>query len=387
MIRKTWAEVDLDIVEENYLTIKKQAGGRPMMPVIKADAYGHGAVALARVYEGLGAEYFAVSSLDEAIQLRKNGISTPILILGYTPPQRADELVENGITQAVYDIGQARALSDGAAKAGGRLKVHIKTDTGMTRIGVYCREDCMDAAADAAEAIAALPHLEAEGIFTHFARADEPGYRDYTDLQYARFTGLLDMLEKRGVKFRLRHCANSGAILWHGDKLLDIVRPGIILYGQRPSDCDMPIDLPPALELKTLVANVKTVDGGEPISYGGRYVTEGKSVIATVPVGYADGLSRALSGKITMLVNGRPAPQVGNICMDQCMIDVTGCGEVRIGDEVTVYGGRKAGAMSACDIAAVWGTINYEVLCQIAKRVPRVYIRDSKPVSSMNYLV
>lgn len=385
---RTWAEIDLDNLHHNFAVIQQHvAPGTKILAVIKADAYGHGAVPLAQLYTQMGADYLAVATLDEAIQLRNAHIATPILILGHTPCENAGELIRHQVTQTVYDMEDAKRLSDIAQQQGGRVRVHIKIDTGMSRIGVMYQDSQRDKnAIDTVRAICQLPGLEPEGIFTHFAVADEAG-DPFTFTQFQQFTDLIDQLAAEGITFPIRHCSNSGAILNYPQMHLDMVRAGLILYGVFPTNAVEDFDLRPAMSLKTTVANVKYVEKGTTVSYGRKYTAGRRIQLATIPVGYADGISRVLSGRISVIVKGTLAPVVGNICMDQCMVDISDIPGVKIGDEVTIFGGNGDRWNLLNRLADAWGTINYEVLCQVSKRIPRIYLQDGKPVSSLTYLV
>ena len=368
---RTWTEIDLSNLEHNYRALRAMLPqGCRFLGVVKADAYGHGAVQVARRLETLGAEYLAVACLDEALELRQAGITTPILILGYTPTERAEALLDNGITQTVYDVEMARALSDAAAAAGKTLKIHVKADTGMSRLGWLCGGEDQSAAVEAIAQVCALPGLEAEGIYTHFANAD--GDEDYTMLQFTRFLDLLEALKERGITFAIRHCAASAAALKFPCTHLDMVRPGIALYGHYPDPSCEGLDGPglrPVMTLKTRVASVKTVPAGTPVSYGCTHVLDRETKLAALTIGYADGLPRLCSDRLEVLVKGSRAPIVGRICMDMCMADVTGL-DVAPGDEVEVFGEH----LPIEDVAALAGTIQYELLCAVSPRVHRAYL-------------
>ena len=368
---RTWTEIDLSNLEHNYRALRAMLPqGCRFLGVVKADAYGHGAVQVARRLETLGAEYLAVACLDEALGLRQAGITTPILILGYTPVERADSLLEGGITQTVYDVDMAKALSDAAMAAGKSLKIHVKADTGMSRLGWLCGEADQSAAVEAIAQVCALPGLEAEGIYTHFANAD--GDEDYTMLQFTRFLDLLEALKDRGITFAIRHCAASAAALKFPCTHLDMVRPGIALYGHYPDPSCEGLDGPglrPVMTLKTRVASVKTVPAGTPVSYGCTHVLDRETKLAALTIGYADGLPRLCSDRLEVLVKGSRAPIVGRICMDMCMADVTGL-DVAPGDEVEVFGEH----LPIEDVAALAGTIQYELLCAVSPRVHRAYL-------------
>ena len=368
---RTWTEIDLSDLEHNYRALRAMLPqGCRFLGVVKADAYGHGAVPVARRLERLGAEYLAVACLDEASELRQAGITTPILILGYTPAERAEALLEQGLTQTVYDVEMAKALSQAAVAAGKTLKIHIKADTGMSRLGWLCGGEALESAVESIAQVCALPGLEAEGIYTHFANAD--GDEDYTMLQFTRFLDLLEALKGQGITFSIRHCAASAAVLNFPCTYLDMVRPGIALYGHYPDPSCEGLDGPglrPVMTLKTRVASVKTVPAGTPVSYGCTHVLDQETKLAALTIGYADGLPRLCSNRLEVLIHGQKAPIVGRICMDMCMADVTGL-EVAPGDEVEVFGKH----LPIEDLAALAGTIQYELLCAVSPRVHRAYL-------------
>lgn len=389
-LKRTWAQVDLDAIIHNFTVISRSLspGCRPIA-IVKADAYGHGAVPVSRALEAAGADFFGVSNLEEALQLRRGGIVHPLLILAYTPPEEAARLSENGIIQTVLTPDYARQLDDAAARAGCTVRVHLKLDTGMSRVGLPCRqsEDVTQAVEEAA-AICRLPHLQVEGAFTHFASADEEDDGGYTAGQFARFMRVVEALAAQGFPLPVRHCCNSAALMLHPDMHLDRVRPGIILYGLAPDPSWMQplFDLRPAMELKTVVSMVKTIPAGTPVSYGRTFTTDRPTTVATVPIGYADGYPRAMSGRARMLVNGQFAPVIGRVCMDQCMLDVTGIPGVEAGSVVTVFGRDGSTVLPVEDIAALGATISYETVCLIGKRVPRVYLQNSKVVGHLDYI-
>jgi len=372
--RRTWAEVNLSNLEHNYVALRELVShGCRFMGVVKADAYGHGAVPVARRLERLGADYLGVACLDEAAELRMAGIRTPILILGHTPPEYTADLLRYDITQTVFDLGTAAALSEAAGKLGARLKIHIKTDTGMSRLGILCDEENMDASVDDIAAVCALPGLEHEGIFTHFSAADTD--EEYTMLQLTRFLAALDKLKKRGLSFKIRHCASSAAVINYPCTHLDMVRPGIALYGHYPAEGMEPIcPLLPVMELKTRIAAVRTLPTGASVSYGRTHVLERESRIAVLPIGYADGFFRLFSDQLEVLVHGQKARLLGRVCMDLCMVDVTEIPGVQQGDVATVYGSDGASFQPIEEGARLAGTIQYELLCAVSQRIPRVYI-------------
>lgn len=370
---RTWAEISLDNIEFNYRSIRAHLkDGVGFLGVVKANAYGHGAVRVAERLESLGCEHLAVATLEEALELREGGITTPILILGYTDPAFTMELIDNNITQAVGDISAASAMSKIAADNGRTLKIHLKTDSGMGRLGMICHdgEDPYDSYIE----IMNMSGLETEGIFTHFAVSEVLG-DEYTFTQFKDFMKLVDRLEKaRGKKFKLRHCANSGAMINYPEMQLDMVRPGLMLYGMYPGSETGDIPLRPAMEVKSRIVNIKEMSAGYSISYGRTYTTNEARKIAVIPMGYADGLHRVLSNKLIVSVNGCKAPQVGNICMDMCMIDVTDVNDPKVGDIVTIFGHDGDVILPVEDVAEKAGTISYEMCCALSPRIPRIYV-------------
>ncbi|MFP4308391.1 MAG: alanine racemase [Desulfococcaceae bacterium] len=371
------ARIDLGAIDHNLRELRRVT--RPtarIMAVVKADGYGHGATPTARTALAAGADALAVARLPEGRRLRRDGIDAPILVLGPTPAERAVELVADDLTATVTGLESARALSDAARSAGARLKVHVKVDTGMGRLGIlaFPRPDQSQAAAEAIAEIDRLVGLELQGVFTHFAAADATDL-SFARLQLDRFNDLLERLRGLGVEVPLRHAANSGGVISLADAHFDLVRPGISLYGLYPSnEVDREkIRLRPAMTLQTEVLHVKRVPADFPVSYGMTYRTPAPTTLATVAVGYADGLDRLLSSRGHMLVHGRRAPIVGRVCMDLTILDVGAIPDVGVGDPVTVFGGEEPGAVSADEIADLAGTINYEVVSTIAPRVTRVY--------------
>ena len=370
-MKRTWAEVFMDRLESNYNNLRALTPyGTKFMGLVKADAYGHGAVPVAMKLEELGADYLGVACLDEAIELREAGIEMPILILGCTSSIYATELVRYDITQACYDLEYAKELSAIVGKTGSELNIHIQCDTGMTRLGFLCHEDTIEkAAAEIYEAVN-LPGLYAEGIFTHFSDSD--GSEEYTMMQFERFMDTIERVKELGHTFEIRHCANSAATLLYPATYLDMIRPGIVLYGHLPDasmDPDL-CDLTPVLELKSRVATVRQVPAGTPVSYGRTNTLQRDSTLAVIPVGYGDGYSRGFSNKATVLINGQKAPVVGRVCMDMCMVDVTDIPGVKEGDVVILYGDHQ----TVEDGAGIMNTISYELLCVMAKRIHRIYL-------------
>lgn len=382
MVKRTWAEISLNAIEHNYNVIRnKVADDTKVCCVIKADGYGHGAVELSQIYEKLGADFFAVSNIDEGIEIRKSGSKLPIVILGYTPVSEAENLAEYDISQAVFSLEYAKELSEKCVEEDCICKMHIKVDSGMSRIGFMCQEFPRDeySIEEICEACC-LPNLEVEGLFTHFCVSDEDAEgREFTNKQYENFIHVRDSLKKRGVDISVVHCSNSGAIEDYPETCCDMVRAGIILYGLAPSSklADR-LDLVPAMTLKTVVAFVKEVQKGATISYGRTFTADRKMKIVTVPIGYADGFIRQNAKDGYMMVNGKKAKIVGRICMDQTMLDVTDIEDVKTGDEVVVFGTGENGEPTADSLAENTGTINYETVCLVGKRVPRIYIKDGK---------
>lgn len=388
LLKRTWADISLDALEHNYNSIRDHVSRScGFMGVVKADAYGHGAVPVSRALADMGAQYLAVCNLEEAVQIRRGGVRTPLLILGYTPAIYAENMVYLNLTQEVHSLEYAKELDDALAGTNFVLNVHLKLDTGMGRIG-FCAYEA--AALEQAAAAARMEHLHVEGVFMHFSVADSRHEENvaYTRLQYSRFRDALSFLEASGVKPELRHCCNSGAALLYPEYHMDMVRPGIMTYGYSPSpELQGLLDLQPLMSLKTTVSQVREYPAGTDIGYGRYYRTEQPRRIAVLAVGYADGLSRCLSGKVCFLINGCAAPQVGRICMDLCMVDVTEVPSVSPGDEAVLIGASGELEQTAEHLAAVMDTISYEVLCGISKRIPRLYVRDGKTAEILQYIV
>ena len=387
-LKRTWAEIHLDRLQGNFQAIQASlAPGSQAMAVVKADGYGHGAAAAAKALREAGAAWFGVSNLEEAVQLRRAGIDGDILILSFTPPEEAGRLAEFAVTQTVLSRPYAEELDAAAQAAGVRVRVHLKVDTGMSRVGFLYHREGDEAVLDDMAAACRLPHLTAEGIFTHFASADEEEDGGFTRRQFALFMDDVRRLEERGVSFALRHCCNSAATLRYPEMHLDMVRPGIILYGLSPApwmEGMLPLD--PVMELNTTVSMIKDLPADTPVSYGRIYTTGEARRVATVPIGYADGYPRVLSNRADMLLAGRRVRVVGRVCMDQCMLDVTGL-DVRESMVATVFGRDGEAFLPVEELADHMGTINYEVVCQISKRVPRLFVRDGQVVGQLNYIV
>lgn len=370
---RSWAEIDLSALRHNFEYASKRIG-RKVICVLKADAYGHGAVECGLFLQKCGAYMFAVAALTEAVAMRKSGITIPIMILGYTSPEYAEILSDFDIEQAIVDEEHAIAMNKAAAKLNKKVKVHIALDTGMSRIGIYAQKN-HTAAADAAERIYRMSNLDVVGMFTHFAAADEPDQAEYTMFQYRNFSIVYNRLIERGIRIKNCHVSNSAAIL-NSPIHFDSIRLGISLYGMYPDS--KPVKdgpLKPVMSLKARVTQTRTLPQGATISYGRTFTTRRTTHTAVISAGYADGFSRRLSNKATVTINGKRYPQIGRICMDVCMADVTDGydepGGVRAGDEVTIIGD---GGMSAEEAAQIVGTINYELTCLITNRVKRIYV-------------
>ena len=376
----TRVKIDLDAISANFDAISAKVQV-PVMAVIKADAYGHGAIQVARFLEGKCA-FFGVSSMLEAMELRQAGLTTPILILGHTPVSAFATAVQEKIRPTIYRYADAVSLSEAALKVGKLARFHFAVDTGMSRIGFQATE----ADADLCAAIAALPGLEAEGIFSHFATADCADL-SRSHRQRECFDRFCAMLEARGVTLPLRHMNNSAGLM-NFDRHYSMVRAGIVLYGMYPSAEVDPklLTLRPALQWLSRVTHVKTLPPGREVSYGGTYVTTRETVVATVPVGYADGYRRSLSGKFHVLIHGKKAPILGRICMDQLMVDVTDIPGVSPGDRVTLVGTDGAESISMEEISAAADSFNYEFVCGISRRVPRIYTSGGNTIHSVHYL-
>lgn len=370
--KRTWAEINLANLEHNYRALRGMLPrGCRFVGVVKANAYGHGAIPVAKKLEKLGAEYLAVACLDEAAELREAGITAPILMLGPTPTVFAEDLLKYNVTQAVQDLDSAIELSEAASKAGKSLKIHIKVDTGMSRLGFLCDEKNADKATKEIVKVCSLPNLDAEGIFTHFANAD--GDEEYSMRQLVRFMDVVDKLAAENVKFEIRHCAASAAVLNYPCSHLDMVRPGIALYGHYPDSSCEGLDGPgllPVMTLKTRIVAVRELSAGTSISYGCTHTLKRDSRVAVLPIGYADGMERLLSNRTEMLLNDQRVPVLGRVCMDMCMVDVTDVPEASVGDIVTVFGPM----IPLEEKADTVGTIQYEMLCGVSRRVPRVYL-------------
>ena len=378
-LKRTWAEIDLDALDYNYQTIRSHIGpNTKFLGVVKADAYGHGSVQIASWLQDLGADYLAVSSIDEAMELRFNGITMPILILGHTPKEQVDRLICFNITQAVTCKAKADEYNQEALKYGGTLKVQIKVDTGMSRLGYLCNDEHFDTGVEGIVEACQWPGLQAEGIFTHFVMADEdnPVGREYTHAQFALFQKVIQAVESKwGQRFAIHHCANTGATVDYPETYLDMVRPGLLLYGYGAYAKKW--HLKPLMTMKTTVSTIKVYDPGTHVSYGGIYTTDKKTRMGVIPYGYADGFLRSLSNRCQLMSEDGPVQQRGRICMDMAMIYLTDKWHVYVGSEIEIFGPHQ----SLDDWAALAGTIPYEIVCAISKRVPRYYYQQGKIIS------
>ena len=364
----TWVEVDLEAIEANVSYVCSRTAAQ-VMAVVKANGYGHGAVPVARAAAAGGATWFAVARSGEAIELREAGLSQPILLLGPAESDRLETLIDAGVSLAIWSVEQAAAASRAAGRVGKPARLHLKVDTGMSRLGVQPEE-----AVEAVRRLLQLPDVSLEGIFTHFARADEAD-QGPTDAQADLFRQVLDTFAQQGIPRPRVHAANSAATLQRPEEHFDLVRLGIAMYGLAPSgDCPLPSDIRPALSWMSRLSQVKILPAGRGVSYGHEYVTQGRERIGTVPVGYADGLRRA-DGNV-VLVRGVRVPVVGRVCMDQCLVQLDGVPNAKVGDEVVLIGTQRDQHISAEEVAGRWGTINYEVVCGIGPRVPRYYDRS-----------
>lgn len=379
---RVYADINLDVIKNNVCELMEHTAiGTKAIAVVKADGYGHGDVAVAKaVYDKVFG--YAVATLDEAVNLRENGIDKPIIILGFVNPDEYEILVENEVTTTVFDYETALELNRVAERLNRKALCHIKVDTGMRRIGLEPDENGIEQVIK----IRQLSNVSSEGIFTHFARADESD-KKYARDQYTRFVDFIEKLSQQGIEFKYKHCSNSAAVIDLPDVNMGMVRLGIAMYGMYPSDevNKKKVNLKPALELMSHVTMVKEVKAGEQVSYGGTFVTDRTTKIATVSVGYGDGYPRALSSKGYVLIRGKKAPIIGRVCMDQLMVDATGIDDVQRNDVVTLIGHDNGAVITVEEIAALAGTFNYEFVCDLNKRIPRNYYKDGKYIGSHDY--
>ncbi len=383
---RAWAEIDIDAAAKNIQNVRAITNkNAQIMATVKADAYGHGFLEMSKIFLENGADRLAVATLDEAIQLRREGIDVPIMILGASDSDDAKDIINYDIISTVFDYEFAKVLSDVAVKLKKQAKIHIKLDTGMTRIGFVVTEDNA-AVVNEILNVASLPNIYTEGIFSHLSTSDEAN-SDYTKMQFERFMNIVDELKTKGLNIPIKHICNSAAIMMYPEMHLDMVRPGIILYGLYPSDEVNKAKLPlkRVMTLKSHITMIKEVEAGRGVSYGKEYITDHTTRIATVSIGYADGYIRKYAENGTVLLeSGEIAPIIGRICMDQCMIDVTNVHNIHKGDEVILFGNES---ITTDVVAKKLGTINYEITCMVSKRIPRVYIKNERTVKTLNYLV
>lgn len=381
--RPVWEEINLDNLAYNMKSIRAKVNCKEIFAVVKANAYGIGAVDAATVLLENGATRLSVACLCEAIELRKSGIICQINILGDTPPTQFDEIIEFDIEPVIFSYNYALQLSKLASKKNKTVKIHISVDTGMGRIGFKPTIENIEEIVK----ISKLPNIKIEGLFSHFSTADESD-KEYSKNQFEKYKWFTNKLKEVNVSIPIYNIANSAAIIDLPDTYLDAVRPGIILYGYYPSNQvnKKNLEIKQVMSLKANIVYIKTMEPGQYIGYGKNFKIERKSLIATLPIGYADGYTRLLSNKAKVLINGQFAPVVGNICMDQCMVDVTDVKDVKIGDDVILIGSDGNLKYDADDIASEIGTISYEVICMIGRRVPRVYIKGGKIVKVNNYI-
>lgn len=382
---RVYAKIDLDAIEHNINILKKKLSGKAkLLLVVKADAYGHGACEVSRELEQ-SADYFGVAEINEALELRKSGIKKPILILGYTAPQFFECAIENDITLTMFQLPMIKELSRTASRLCKSAKVHFAVDTGMSRIGWDVSEKSADEAAEAFR----LPYIETEGIFSHFATADEEE-SSFADTQKAEFERFCALLEKRGVSIPVKHLNNSAGTLKFS-QTYDMVRAGIVIYGLYPSvqiknACQNDYPLIPAMEFITHISHIKTLPAGKSVSYGATFTSERDMLVATLPVGYADGYPRALSGKGEVLIHGQRCPILGRVCMDQMMVDISEVPEAKIGEAATLVGKNGGEFISAEDVANAAYSFNYEFICGISRRVPRVYYKNGKTYKTVLHI-
>ncbi len=377
-LKRTWAEIDLDGLAHNFNIVKNKVKTAKIIAVVKADAYGHGDSVITKELESLGVDAFAVSNLEEALHVRNAGTKLPILILGVTPVQFADVLAKENISQTVFSTEYAKKLSDSAKNLGVNVDCHLKVDSGMGRLGfdvLYDRENAIKEIEECNN----LDNLTFSGIFTHFAVADTADGKEYTNEQFSAFTSAIETLKQKGIEFDFVHCCNSAGIMTYPEMHQTAVRAGIILYGLDPAQNKT--EFKPVMELKSIVAQIRTHKKGSTIGYGRTYVLDRDTVVATIPVGYADGYPRKLSNTASVLVNSKRAKILGRVCMDQLMVDVTDIEGVTEDSVVTLFGFDGNEFLGVDELAQMSETINYELVCLVGKRVPRVYIKDGKQVA------
>ncbi|AYD40392.1 alanine racemase [Clostridium fermenticellae] len=381
--RPVWAEVDLDNLAYNMRNIKERAGTSEIFGIVKADAYGHGVAEVSKVLLENGATRLSVAIVSEGVELRKEGFKCPINILGVTPDTLFPDIIDYDLEPVVFSYDYAKNLDEFAKNKNKTVKIHFAVDTGMGRIGFLPTKESVEEAVN----ISKLSNIQIEGIFSHFSTADEED-KAYSKLQFDQYKWFLNELSERGLNIKIKNISNSAAIIDLPETYCDGVRPGIILYGYYPSDHvdKSKLSIKPVMTVKANIVHLKTLDAGKYVGYGRKFKTERVSKIATLPIGYADGYTRLLSGKAKVIINGKFAPVVGNICMDQCMIDVTDIEDVKVGDDVILMGSQGNLKFDATDIESILGNIRNEVLCMFSRRIPRVYIKDGKVVKVKNYI-
>lgn len=387
MQKRTWAEVDLDALENNYRILRRRVpSSAKICCIIKADAYGHGALRIAQLYQELGADFLAVSNIEEAMTVRRGGIKSPLLILGYTHPSCAKTLSDYSISQCVYSYEYGKELAEAATACGVTLSIHLKIDVGMGRLGFVIEENDVEALSEAIE-ICRFSCFRTEGVFTHFPMADEGKKgREITEKQFEKFCKITKKLEENGVNFDIKHCSNSAAAIKYPEYSLDMVRFGISLYGVLPSRDIKDIELKNTLSMKTVISNIKSVKKGDCIGYGSEYIVKENMLIATLPIGYADGFKREnFKNKTKVTLRGKLCSITGRVCMDQIMIDVSDVKGARVGDEVIIYGGSSE--INLDEFSQNNGKIPYETMCEISARVPRVYYKNNVIESIRDSLV
>ena len=388
-LKRTWADISLDNLSHNYYALRaKLPSACRFLGVVKADAYGHGAVPISRCLTELGAEYLAVSNIEEAVQLRRGGIRGPILILGYTPPKHAEDLAKMGLRQEIHSLDYACMLNQMLEGTSLRIRVHIKLDTGMSRLGFFAY-NCERTVTELQE-VAAMKHLLIEGVFTHFPVADSIDGADenFTRTQFERFMQMLSTLKGVGIEPQIRHCCNSGASILYPEYALDMIRSGIATYGVFPSsDLRGRIDLKPVMQLRSTIFQIRDFEPNITVSYGRTYTTSEPERIAVVGIGYADGLSRSFSNNISFLLNGKRVPQIGRICMDMCMVDISRVPDAKVGDTVTIFGTDGDDTIEVDSLSCRLNTIPYEILCGINKRIPRIYLDGENETEILQYIV
>ena len=388
-LKRTWADISLDNLSHNYYALRaKLPSACRFLGVVKADAYGHGAVPISRCLTELGAEYLAVSNIEEAVQLRRGGIRGPILILGYTPPKHAEDLAKMGLRQEIHSLDYACMLNQMLEGTSLRIRVHIKLDTGMSRLGFFAY-NCERTVTELQE-VAAMKHLLIEGVFTHFPVADSIDGADenFTRTQFERFMQMLSTLKGVGIEPQIRHCCNSGASILYPEYALDMIRSGIETYGVFPSsDLRGRIDLKPVMQLRSTIFQIRDFEPNITVSYGRTYTTSEPERIAVVGIGYADGLSRSFSNNISFLLHGKRVPQIGRICMDMCMVDISRVPDAKVGDTVTIFGTDGDDTIEVDSLSCRLNTIPYEILCGINKRIPRIYLDGENETEILQYIV